>query len=165
MNKITPIKKPESSTAFDRRTARVDRQIERIAWSRPALFGGPWPSWKLEEMLARPLSEKEAFVRRGAFISIGVLLGIAGLVAATNFIGDPAPKPVIEWRDAGVLQEVTLHSTTFATETTVKTTTGIFQVYGGVSAAAGDKARIKRSATGTSLCIESAIKAECYRLL
>lgn len=165
MDKITPIKTPKSSDLFDRRVARVDQQIQRIAWGRTAVFGGPWPSSKLEMMLARPLSEKEAFVRRRALISIAVLLSIAGLVVATNYIGGPAPKTVIAWQDAGVLQEVTLHSTTFATETTVKTTTGMFQVRGGVSAAAGDKARIKRSATETSLCIESAIKAECYRLL
>lgn len=80
------------------------------------------------------------------------------------------PEPVIEITDAGSVKEIQLHETSLSTATTVTTTASVYQVRGGVSRAAEDKARIKAKEVGMvgvqkSLCIKSSIKTACYRLM
>jgi hypothetical protein len=128
-----------------------------------------------DALLNSPLEEKEAFVRahnRRAMkwvAAVGVL--ILGLMIYRHLVPAP-PAPVIPpptFEAAGVVQDIQLHSTTFSTETTVKTSSGIFQVVGGVSASLGDEAQIKResanSLSKSSLCIRSQIKTACYSIL
>jgi hypothetical protein len=72
---------------------------------------------------------------------------------------------------AGQIQSLQLHQTTFSTSTTVVTSTGSYQVEGGVSAKSGDEASLKQEKdtlqkiTRTSLCVDSKIQSRCFVLL
>lgn len=171
---LTPVPKSDGRAAYDRRVANVDARIRRLAESWPSAWGGPWSRYRLDALLALPLAEKEAFLRRRTWWALIILGLVIGGLLLFRMTRDHAPRsaPAVTWQPAGVVKNITLHSTTFATESTVRTSTGVFQVRGGVSAAAGDAARIKRDPPVgaleiqvTSLCIESAIKTACYPLL
>ncbi|TXT28167.1 MAG: hypothetical protein FD131_3300 [Rhodocyclaceae bacterium] len=157
------------------REQRIDRYIQsKLATGRPIR---PFflPDYEVQRLLKAPFEEKEAFYRADSrrikviLLAVGILL--AGFALYRQFIPAPVrpepPKPTFE--AAGVIQDVQLQSTTFSTDTTVKTTTGIFQVHGGVSATTGDTAQIKREGEGSflksALCIESKIKPQCYPIL
>lgn len=119
--------------------------------------------------------EKETYylaaTRRTKIIVLFVGVLFVGFSLYRQFVPAPVPpeppKPTFE--SAGAVQSIQLQSTTFSTDTTVTTTTGIFQVRGGVSASWGDTAQIKRESEGSgvkpSLCIESKIKSKCYPIL
>lgn len=109
-----------------------------------------------------------------------LLLCIAAVVAyflITSLIPrdppQPLPAPEISISAAGQVQSLQLHETAFSRSTTVVTSMGIYQVQGGVSAASGDVATLKRAKkpfAGSymielSLCIESKIKTRCYDIL
>lgn len=126
-------------------------------------------------MLDAPLEEKEAYVRaskRRVMKWVAVVgLIFLGFTIYRYFVPAPIPPapPLPTFEGAGIVQDIQLHSTTFSIETTIKTSTGIFQVRGGVSASVGDAAQIKRvTSYGTvqpSLCIQSQIKTACYSML
>lgn len=114
--------------------------------------------------------EREAFVRKHRNLFFG---GVASILVITLLLelvprdAPPAP-PSPEIVEAGRVEGLRLHETAFSTSTTVTTSTGTYQVRGGVSAAEGDIATLKREshpAPRTSLCIESSIKPACYALL
>ena len=115
------------------------------------------------------MNMRQRIAKKIILLAVGVLW--AGFTLYRQFVPAPVrlepPKPTFE--AAGVIQDVQLQSTTFSTDTTVKTTTGIFQVHGGVSATVGDTAQIKREGEGSflksTLCIESKIKPQCYPIL
>ncbi len=137
------------------------------------LFG--LPQKRMYALLDATLEEKEAYVR-GSKRRILKSVAILGLVFVAfqiyrYFVPEPptATVPQPSYATAGVVEDIQLHSTAFSTDTTVKTSTGIFQVSGGVSASVGDEAKIKREAANslrkTSLCINSQIKSECYPVM
>lgn len=77
----------------------------------------------------------------------------------------------------GSLQDIQLHSTLFSTKSTLRTTGGIFQVKGAVSASVGAAVKIKkREVAGdiflgkifasSELCIDaSSLEARCYQFI
>lgn len=85
----------------------------------------------------------------------------------------PGPDVVTE-QDAGKIQDVHLQSAALGSETTVRTSVGIYQVRGGVSVAIGDEAKLRRTTNEMDgkpfrnkleLCVDSKIKTSCYELL
>lgn len=105
--------------------------------------------------------------RKHFFIGAAVVGGY--FIISPMIPRDPVPPPPApEISTAGQIQSLQLHETAFSTSTTVVTETGTYQVHGGVSASAGDTVSLKREThpiQQTSLCVESKIKAQCYRLL
>lgn len=79
----------------------------------------------------------------------------------------PLPAPMVV--SAGQVVGLELHETTFSTSTSVVTTTGTYQVRGGVSASKGDPTQLKQErlhiGIRSALCVDSKIKAHCYDLL
>lgn len=117
--------------------------------------------------------ERELFVKtqkkKAAFILfvIGVWI-IASELFSTS--ASPVPPPTVTIIPAGQVVGVALHDTTFSTSTSVTTTTGTYQVKGGVSVAKDDLATVKKikepgRGKKTSLCIESKIKSGCYAIM
>lgn len=118
-------------------------------------------------------AERDAYVKASRKRFIKGLLFVVAVIGVISLIPretpPPAPEPKIT--SAGTVRSLQLHSTTFATETTVQTTFGTYQVKGGVSASVGDTATLKHkmksdySPEERLLCIESKIKSVCCRLL
>lgn len=87
----------------------------------------------------------------------------------------PAPAPSLPpaVSGAGTVRSIQLHDTTFSTATTVTTDAGVYQVRGAVSAAVGDTVQLKTTPADPAnmrqelreLCLNSRVKAACYRLL
>lgn len=117
--------------------------------------------------------ERQVYVYKRAMRAwVFFLCACAFLVWVELQPAKPLPsEPQMEIIDAGAVNEIQLHETSFSTSSTVLTTTGVYQVYGGVSAANGDTARIESKELGLSstvkkfLCIKSAIKSACYPLM
>lgn len=115
--------------------------------------------------------ERARFVKVQTKKILFVLFGIGAWMVATELFRTPVPPaPAPTFIPAGHVVDVQLHDTTFSSSTTVTTSVGTYQVRGGVSAAKGDAANLKRtkSASGTMqsfLCLESKIKSGCYELL
>jgi hypothetical protein len=154
------------------KTARREQFLDRyIAMLRHGIFS-PMRHDQAVGLMNSSFEVKDAYVRTHQRRVVSGVAAVALLWLSFSvyryFVPaqiPPAPqKPTLE--AAGVVQDIQLHSTTFATETTVKTSTGVYQVHGGVSAANGDAATIKREEyQRVSLCIESKIKNACYTLL
>lgn len=102
-----------------------------------------------------------------------VAWGCALALAQPGTAASSAPAADVSTvEDAGSVIDVALQSGTFSSETTVRTSAGIYQVHGGVSVSPGETASIKRTtsqvagrATKVELCVESQIKRACYELL
>ncbi|QJT37104.1 hypothetical protein E4188_22610 (plasmid) [Aeromonas media] len=117
--------------------------------------------------------ERDIFVKKEKLKVKFVVLGIGLWIIASELFpssATPVPPPSVTIIQAGQIVGVELHDTTFSTSTSVTTTTGIYQVKGGVSAAKGDLATIKKTkerghGMQTSLCIESKIKSGCYAIM
>lgn len=144
------------------RDERNKRIIAATSWA---------PRFEREVLLESGSPEqRDAFVRKHKKIFFGGLAGILALALLLELVPRDAPPPlppptVVE---AGRVEELRLHETAFSTSTTVTTSTGTYQVRGGVSAARGDIATLKREThpvQRTALCIESGIKSACYTLL
>ncbi|TXT27842.1 MAG: hypothetical protein FD131_3524 [Rhodocyclaceae bacterium] len=163
----------------DEKRQQREKKIDRLIQSK-LTFKKPFPpftlpEYEVERLLKASYEEKETFYRaegrRMKLILLTIAILWAGFTLYRQFVPAPVrpepPKPTFE--AAGVIQDIQLQSTTFSTDTTVKTTTGIFQVHGGVSATTGDTAQIKREGEGSflksALCIESKIKPQCYPIL
>lgn len=83
-------------------------------------------------------------------------------------LSTPLPSPAQTVISVGTVQGLQLHETAFSTSTSVVTTTGTYQVRGGVSAANGEVVSLRMTQStlqGSELCIQSKIKAKCYALL
>lgn len=163
----------------DEKRQQREQRINRLIQSK-LTFRRPFPPFSLSEyeverLLNATFEEKDAFYRaegrRMKIILLAIAVLWAGFTLYGHFVPAPVrpepPKPTFE--SAGVIQDIQLQSTTFSTDTSVKTTTGIFQVHGGVSATVGDLAQIKREGEGSflksTLCIESKIQSRCYPIL
>lgn len=115
-------------------------------------------------------SERAAYVKKQHKLLLLTIIIAAFIVAILSLIPH-APEPVYpapKISMAGMIQSIQLHETAFSTSTTVVTSTGIYQVRGGVSAKGGDVATLKKEShprEKSSLCIESNIKTSCYELL
>lgn len=100
-----------------------------------------------------------------------VVLSVLGVFVYVMTSPKPvAPAPLIT--AAGSVTHVDLHETSFSTSTSVVTTSGTYQVKGGVSATKGDEASLKvehlvehNNRERRSLCIKSSLKSACYELL
>lgn len=172
---ISLVERKKADEKRQQREQRIDRLIRSKLAIRTPFPPFTLPEHEVERLLNATSEEKETFYRAEGrrikiiLLSVGILW--AGFTLYRQFV--PAaippepPKPTFE--AAGVIQDIQLQSTTFSTDTTVKTTTGIFQVRGGVSATVGDSAQVKREGEGSflksALCIESKIKSQCYPLL
>ena len=114
--------------------------------------------------------ERAAYVkkqRKNLFIGAAIVGGYFMILPMIP-LGSVPPPPASEISAAGQIQSLQLHETSLSTTTTVVTETGTYQVHGGVSASVGDTVSLKREThpiQQTSLCVESKIKAQCYRLL
>lgn len=115
--------------------------------------------------------EREAFVRRQhKWMLVGLVVVLLIVLVPPLFRSDkPAPvfNPLLV--DQGVIQTIELHETALSTSTTVRTSIGVFQVAGAVSASVGDMATLQTETDPAvsgrkSLCIKSSIKNDCYRL-
>lgn len=110
----------------------------------------------------------------GAFAVVTLcILGLLALRYALAPSQPPGPDIVTE-QDAGRILDVHLQSAALGSETTVRTSLGIYQVRGGVSIAIGDEAKLRRTTnemdgkpfrSKLELCVESKIKTGCYELL
>ncbi len=172
---ISLVERKKADEKRQQREQRIDRLIQSKLTYRTPFPPFTLPEYEVQRLLKAPIEEKESFYRAEGrrikiiLLAVGVLW--AGFTLYRQFVPAPVrpepPKPTFE--AAGVIQDVQLQSTTFSTDTTVKTTTGIFQVHGGVSATVGDTAQIKREGEGSflksTLCIESKIKPQCYPIL
>ncbi|WP_273767039.1 hypothetical protein [Aeromonas hydrophila] len=128
--------------------------------------------WRRSQLLTTGTpEERDRFVKAQTKKTLLVLFGIGAWMVATELYRTPAPPaPTPTFIPAGHVVDVQLHDTTFSSSTTVTTSVGTYQVRGGVSAAKGDTANLKRtkSASGmmqSFLCLESKIKSGCYALL
>lgn len=112
-------------------------------------------------------------------LALGVtVLGVCvvGLVALRYALApsEPPGPDIVNEQDAGRIQDVHLQSAALGSDTTVRTSLGIYQVRGGVSAAIGDETKLRRTTNEMDgkpfrdkleLCVESKIKSSCYELL
>lgn len=105
-----------------------------------------------------------------------VALCVVVLLALRYGLGPAEPRgpDIVTEQDAGKIQDVHLQSAALGSETTVRTSLGIYQVRGGVSVAIGDAAKLRRTTNEMDgkplrnkleLCVESTIKSSCYELL
>jgi hypothetical protein len=115
--------------------------------------------------------DREEFVKpfRKKWLRITIILAAIFLVFML-WPSKPRPIPSPPKIDsAGIITNLELHDRFLSTTTTVSTSTGIYQVYGGVSAAHGDAATLKTETLligpRSELCIESKIKKACYGVL
>lgn len=120
------------------------------------------------------LSEGTAAEREAAAVSVRrKLLAVLVIGAAVVFVPEfiprdppaPAAEPVTE--RVGTIESLELHETAFSTSTTVRTSDGIFQVNGAVSAKEGDSVTLKTldragRTTSREVCIASTIMPACY---
>lgn len=174
-NTISLVERKQADEKRQQREQRINRYIQSKQARRTAFPPFTLPGYEVQRLLNATYAEKDAFFRaegrRVKIILLAVAILWAGFTLYREFVPAPIrpepPKPTFE--AAGVIQDIQLQSTTFSTDTTVKTTTGIFQVHGGVSATTGDTAQIKREGEGSflksALCIESKIKPQCYPIL
>jgi hypothetical protein len=115
--------------------------------------------------------ERQVYVRRRAKISLAILIfWFAGIFLVVTHLGNrPKFVSVVEYVDAGTLQELRLHQASFSTATTVITSAGVFQVRGGVSASTGSLVRVRSTSTPSgnvlrSLCIDTGLLPDCHPL-
>lgn len=172
---ISLVERKQADEKRQQREKKIDRLIQSKLTFRTPFPPFTLPEYEVERLLKASYEEKETFYRaegrRMKLILLTIAILWAGFTLYRQFVPAPIrpepPKPTFE--SAGVIQDIQLQSTTFSTDTTVKTSTGIFQVHGGVSATVGDSAQIKREGEGsvwkTTLCIESKIKSQCYPIL
>ncbi|MGR6425751.1 hypothetical protein ACUZ8Y_22755 [Aeromonas veronii] len=117
--------------------------------------------------------ERDLFVKTQKKKATFILLGIGVWVIASELFSTPtppAPAPTVTIIPAGQIVGVELHDTTFSSSTSVTTSTGIYQVRGGVSASKGEQAHIKKTESSvrgmqTYLCLDSKIKPGCYEIM
>jgi len=174
-NTISLVARKKADEKRQQREQRIDRLIRSKLTYKTPFPPFTLPEYEVTRLLNASIEEKEVFYRaegrRMKIILLSIAILWAGFTLYGHFVPAPVrpelPKPTFE--SAGVIQDIQLQSTTFSTDTTVKTTTGIFQVHGGVSATTGDTAQIKREGEGSflksALCIESKIKSQCYPIL
>jgi len=174
-NTISLVARKKADEKRQQREQRINRLIQSKLTFKTPFPPFTLPEYEVTRLLNATFEEKEAFYRaegrRMKIILLSIAILWAGFTLYGHFVPAPVrpepPKPTFE--SAGVIQDIQLQSTTFSTDTTVKTTTGIFQVHGGVSATTGDTAQIKREGEGSflksALCIESKIKSQCYPIL
>lgn len=158
--------KPSEEDELYRKRLAFARRME--AGTRASPFTFLRPSKPVDFMSA---AEVHAYVKKVNRIGMTSLLLIGAWILWGVFKPEsmrPAPP---EWKekDAGLLQAVEVHHTTFGVSTTVKTDLGIYQVTGSVSAAVGDPTRVRWSEPTSmdgvpKLCIDSSIKKQCYRI-
>lgn len=172
---ISLVERRQADEKRQQREQRINRHIQSKQARRTPFPPFTLSGYEVQRLLEATYEEKEAFyradLRRMKIILLAIAILWAGFTLYGHFVPAPVrpepPKPTFE--AAGVIQDIQLQSTTFSTDTTVKTTTGIFQVHGGVSATTGDTAQIKREGEGSflksALCIESKIKSQCYPIL
>lgn len=135
------------------------RHSAYVRWINPAIVDEP------VEVLEQAMRREFRFM---AWV-VGLVVAYGAISTAVHW-NDPPPPPPPEptYVSAGNVQSISLHPTTFSTESTVITTAGTFAVHGGVSAAVGDRAEIKSLYPSTlnarELCITSSIKTACYRI-
>lgn len=145
-----------------------------------ATKGASCPSCKgyLPASLARTTVRRPVgTLRRELQLALAVVaLLVLGLIALRNTLAPPQPRgpDIVSQQDAGTIQDVHLQSAALSSETTVRTSLGIYQVRGGVSAAIGDETKLRRTTNEIDgkpfrdkleLCVESKIKSSCYELL
>ena len=145
------------------------------------LIGGDFflSHFKKEILLNSDLKTKEAFLKRRHRL-YGLLVGIIVVWIFVVPLFKPTPVPAPEPQrynvDAGVIKNIQLHDTTFSEDTTITTSTGVYQVNGGVSAKVGDTVILKKwddvpehkkhlPMYATEVCVDSKIKKGCYRLM
>lgn len=133
-------------------------------------------TWHSAEHRAELLShgspeDRASFVKaqhkKMLIVLAGVVIVFGAIYLKPRKPAPPLPAPILT--SAGQVVGLELHETTFSTSTTVVTTTGTYQVRGGVSASKGDPAQLKQEKVPTgilsALCLDSKIKAGCYDLL
>lgn len=147
-----------------------------------ATKGASCPSCKgyLPASLARATARRPVgALRRELQLALAlalVALCVLGLIALSNTLAPSQPRgpDTVSQQDAGTIQDVHLQSAALSSETTVRTSLGIYQVRGGVSAAIGDATTLRRTTNEIDgkpfrdkleLCVESKIKSSCYELL
>lgn len=127
------------------------------------------------DLFEAPLEVQESAMRREfrfMGLAVAVLVSTFAISSAIHWNDPPPPPPPAPERvDAGTVVTIELHATTFATQSTVTTTNGIYQVSGSVSAAKGDKVQLEikppyrlDSETRRLCVIDSSIKNACYSL-
>lgn len=162
--------KQSGQTIPDARDARNRRLLSHIAYSPMARF------LRLDAerlVIEGTPEEREAYAKRVMkwALLISVILAVYLLSIDWQKVGQQQPSSkVLSEVDAGKIQSVQLHETSFSRSTTIVTTVGTYQVVGGVSAEAGVYTTLKReqALSGgviTSVCVESHIKQACYPLL
>ncbi|HHX4473440.1 TPA: hypothetical protein ACVBCY_004436 [Aeromonas hydrophila] len=117
--------------------------------------------------------ERDLFVKTQKKKATFILFAIGVWVIASELFSTPtppAPAPTVTIIPAGQIVGVELHDTTFSSSTSVTTSTGIYQVRGGVSASKGEQAHIKKTESSvrgmqTYLCLDSKIKPGCYEIM
>lgn len=152
---------------------RDEHNKRMIAMSLFNYMGAPRSAkqlWLLNE--ATP-EERDAHVRKQNKRLLAVICLVAGYFVLTSLLPRETvpPHAAPEVSLAGQVQNIQLHESTFSRTSTVVTSTGTFQVWGGVSASVGDEAFLKK-VLGSSrvkpkieLCIDSKIKSRCYDVL
>lgn len=166
----------EDSKASNDKRARRERSLDHYIRSRGDGFLFVLPYGQIMALLGATFEEKDAFVRgeQRRFLKVLAVAAVLYLSysAYRYFVPAPLPQapPPTTFEAAGTVEGIQLHNSFLSTSTTVRTTTGIYQVYGGVSAAVGDTTKIKRehsavrSSVESSLCVESKIKSDCYSI-
>lgn len=133
----------------------------------------PWVPSSEREMLVNhgTPDERAAFVQRQNKWMLAALAVVLLAFFVPRLFRSDKPSPVFQPLsvDQGTIQAIELHETALSTSTTVRTSSGVFQVGGAVSASVGDMAALQTEtdpAVGgrKSLCIKSSIKNDCYRL-
>lgn len=100
--------------------------------------------------------------RQNEILFIGGLVGFLAVVTAL-VVAFSAGQPS---QPSGEVLNVELHSTLLHSTSSVRTSTGTYQVWGAVSWVEGDTATVRQDKVGEgkSLCIESRLKNACYQI-
>lgn len=109
-----------------------------------------------------------------------IIANIAGLYCLFFFVAigmsikeSKSPPVITEYGDYEIIENITVHHTSFSTDSTVKTNHFTYQVRGAVSAAVGDQARrftqknmgglVKRDEH--KLCVENEVSDNCFYII
>lgn len=139
-------------------------------------------NWRARELLEiGTLEQQEAYVRGFWKRALVIALLVGSVVAAhaiyRQYVPAPPPKqPQNLVLPTGYVQSVQLHSGGLlsSNKSTVTTNQGVIQVYGAVTAAAGDYTEMTEPlredgtpfpSPSRQLCIKSSIKPACYSII
>lgn len=161
--------KSRKTTVTPKKDALNRDFIERTASAPfPIFIRGLTPDWRWQLEHGTP-EDRAAYVKKlqgRVYIAFSVLVVI--VAAMSDFGRDQVAPKAIE-TPAGQILSIQLHETALSTSTTIETTSGTYQVHGGVTGAIGNQAILTliKAPRGdqSSVCVESEIKAACYRLL